>query len=75
MVQVHELVPKHKKLSDSEKNKLLEKYHIDDNSLPKISKDDPAIASLSGKPGDVIAIERESKTAGKSTYYRTIIEG
>ena len=75
MAQLHELVPKHKKLSDSEKNKLLEKYHIDVNSLPKISKDDPAIASLGVKPGEVIAIVRDSKTAGTSTYYRTVIEG
>jgi len=75
MVNTHELVPKHTKLNDSEKNKILEKYNIAVNGLPRISKDDPAIEKLSAKPGDVIKIERESKTAGVAMYYRVVVEG
>ncbi len=75
MVNMHELVPKHTKLNDSEKNKILEKYNISANALPRVSKDDPAIEKLGIKPGDVIKIERKSQTAGVSTYYRVVVEG
>jgi len=71
----HELVPKHIKLNDSEKNKLFEKYHIDFKALPKIIKDDPAIAKLNVKAGDVVKIGRESQTAGVTTYFRVVIDG
>jgi len=75
MVNMHELVPKHTKLSDSEKNKVLEKYNVSANALPRISKDDSSIETLNIKPGDVIKIERESQTAGVSIYYRVVVEG
>lgn len=75
MVNMHELVPKHTKLKDSEKNKVLEKYNVSANALPRISKDDPAIEKLNVTPGDVIKIERESQTAGVSIYYRVVVEG
>jgi|TARA_Y100000310_G_scaffold334530_1_gene414536 DNA-directed RNA polymerase subunit H len=73
-VTKHELVPKHKKLSDSEKSKLFEKFNIKGKELPKISETDPAIASLGVKQGDIIKIERISKTAGTSDYYRQVTE-
>ena len=73
-VHKHQFVPKHVKLSDSEKKELLEKYSSDAHSFPKIMKDDPAIARLSVKGGDIIKIERESKTAQVSAYYRVVIE-
>ena len=75
MVNTHELVPKHTKLNDSEKNKILEKFNISGNALPRISKDDPAIEKLNAIPGDIIKIERVSKTAGVSMYYRVVVEG
>ena len=70
----HRLVPKHIKIGDSEKKELLEKYNIFQNSLPKIFKDDPALAKMNVKPGDVIKIERLSQTAGVSAYYRVVVE-
>jgi len=73
-VNKHFLVPKHTKLSDSEKNKILEKLNVNVLSLPKILLDDPAIAKLEPKAGDVIKIERKSKTAGVTTYYRMVTE-
>ena len=75
MVDMHELVPKHTKLNDSEKKKVLEKYNVSANALPRISKDDPAIEKLNVKPGDVIKIERISETAGIAMYYRVVVEG
>ena len=71
----HLLVPKHSKVSASEMKNLLEKYNIEIKSLPKIIHDDPAIVKLNVKLGDVIKIERDSPTAGKSTYYRVVVDG
>ena len=73
-VSKHFLVPKHSKLSETEKNKLLERYNIDLLALPKILKEDPALAKLDVKVGDVVKIERKSKTAGTTAYYRVIVE-
>ena len=71
----HALVPKHSKLSDTEKAKLVAAYGVTGKDLPKIKNSDPSVAKLGVKPGDVIKIERESKTAGQSAYYRVIIDG
>lgn len=72
IVTKHVLVPKHTKLSEREKKQLLEKYNITVKQLPRISKKDPAIQHLDVKPGDVIKIHRESKTAGKTEFYRSV---
>ena len=69
----HILVPKHSKLSETEKKQLFEKYNISLKELPKILKKDPAIADLKVKEGDVIKIERNSPTAGKTVYYRGVV--
>ena len=66
----HVLIPKHTKLSDKEKQELFEKYGVSIKELPKISKDDPAIASLDIKPSDVIKIIRKSPISGESVFYR-----
>jgi DNA-directed RNA polymerase subunit H len=71
----YSLVPKHTKISDAEKEKVLSEFHISTKEMPKILKDDPALAKLNVKEGDVIKIERESKTAGVSYYYRVVING
>ena len=71
----HILVPKHAKLSETEKKQLFEKYNISIKELPKINKKDPGIAHLNVKEGDVIKIERESPTAGKTVYYRGVVYG
>ena len=65
----HILIPKHSKLGDSQKEKLLEKYNISIKDLPRILKTDSAINSLNVKPGDVIKIIRKSQTspAGRPT--------
>ena len=69
----HNLVPQHLKLSEKEKKELLEKYNITLQELPKILKDDPAIASLNVKPGDIVKIVRKSPTAGQAVFYRGVI--
>ena len=72
-VDKHILIPKHSKLSESQKEKLLEKYNISVKELPRILKTDAAISSLGAKPGDVIKITRNSATAGTSDYYRLVV--
>ena len=74
-VNKHILVPKHSKISDAEKEKLLQVYNVTIKELPKIYKADAALAKIDTKAGDIIKIERESKTAGTSAYYRVVVEG
>ena len=69
----HELVPKHEKLSESEAKELLERYHVSNLELPKISRKDPGIAHLEVKSGDIVRITRVSDTAGEAVYYRVVV--
>ena len=70
----HVLIPKHTKLGDKHKEKLLEQYNISVYDLPRILKTDPAISSLNAKPGEVIKIIRESMTAGETVFYRVVVD-
>ena len=70
----HSLIPKHAKMSDAQREKLLENYSISLKELPRILKIDPAITSLDAKPGDVIKITRDSPTAGESVFYRVVVD-
>ena len=74
-VNTHQLVSKHQKVSDSEKKSLFGRYNIDYKSLPRISREDPAIIHLNLKHGEIVKIERESKTAGRTAYYRVVVDG
>jgi len=71
----HNLVPKHVKLSEKEKQELLELYNIDPKQLPKILKKDAALKGLEVKPGDIIKILRDSRTAKQAIFYRAVIDG
>ncbi len=73
-VEQHSLVPKHEKLSEEKVKEILAKYNITKRNLPKIKADDPAIKKLEAKEGDVIKITRDSPTAGKSVFYRAVLE-
>ena len=72
IIKKHILIPKHVKLSVKEKEELFKRYSVSLKELPKIVKDDPAIASLNAKEGDIIKIIRESPTAGKTEFYRGV---
>jgi DNA-directed RNA polymerase subunit H len=69
----HVLIPKHKKLSEKEKKELLESYKITINELPSIHKSDPALAGIDVEVGDVVKIERNSPTSGKTVFYRGVV--
>ena len=70
----HMLIPKHAKLSDAQKEKLLQDYKISITDLPRILKSDPAIQSLDVKPGDIVKITRNSMTAGEAIFYRVVVD-
>ena len=72
-VDKHFLTPKHTKLSDKQKEKVLEDYHISLKELPRISVSDSAIQGLEPKPGDIIKVTRNSMTAGEATFYRVVV--
>lgn len=73
-VSKHRLVPKHEKISEEETEELLEEYNISKENLPKIESNDSAIKNLDVEVGDIIKITRESPSAGKSEYFRVVIE-
>jgi len=70
----HALVPKHEVLPKNKVEELLEQYKITLYQLPLIKSSDPAARSIGAKPGDVLKITRDSKTAGKAVTYRYVIE-
>ena len=74
-ISKHSYVPKHVKISEEEKKKVLEKFNISEQQLPKIFESDPAIKSLNPKIGDVIKITRKSPTNKDSIFYRVVING
>jgi len=70
---IHELVPKHRVLSEEEKEEVLKRYNAKLMDLPRILVSDPVVRRLGAKPGDVIEITRKSPTAGESKYYRVVV--
>ena len=68
------LVPKHEILSDTDKNGVLQQYHVTPDLLPHILVRDPAVLEIKAKPGDVLRVTRSSETAGESMYYRVVVE-
>lgn len=67
----HSLVPKHTLLSTESMEKVKKQYNITDNkNFPSISRFDPVSQVLGIRPGQVFEIERSSKTAISSIFYR-----
>jgi len=62
-----------KVIGAAEKTKLLKKFGVSEDQLPKILINDPAAVALKAVVGDVIRIERNDGT-GKYTAYRIVVE-
>lgn len=69
----HMFIPEHEKISDEEKTELIKKYNVNIRDLPKISLNDPAIAHLEPKAGDIIKVIRKSEISGETVFYRGVI--
>lgn len=72
-LQKHNLVPLHKKLNPKEAENFLKEYNISPQQLPKLFSGDPIAKQMDFKAGDIVRIERESKT-GKNVYYRLVVD-
>jgi DNA-directed RNA polymerase subunit H (RpoH/RPB5) len=67
----HQYVPKHTILTEEEKTEVFKKYNIINvKQLPDISRFDPVAQAIGMRPGDICCIERPSKTAITTKYYR-----
>jgi DNA-directed RNA polymerase I, II, and III subunit RPABC1 len=69
----HELVPKHIKCTQKEKEVVMKKYRVKEGQLPKILMSDPMARYLGLKKGDLVKIVRKSETAGLYVVYRIVI--
>lgn len=72
-VLMHEMVPDHLIMTPEDVQKLLAHFDIEEDQLPKIYHDDPAVKACGAKPGNVIKITRKSQTAGEATSYRLVV--
>jgi DNA-directed RNA polymerase subunit H len=72
-ISQHELVPLHIKLTDDEKQKVLDELNVSEKQLPAISEKDVMVKKLNAKVGDIIKIIRKSQTAGNSVFYRVVV--
>jgi len=65
---------KHEVLGAEEATKLLEKFKVSEDELPRIKKEDAALVDLDYKVGSIIKITRKSATADKAVYYRVVVD-
>ena len=67
----HTYVPPHRILSDEEDKAMRLKFNVmNDSQLPEISRFDPVAKAIGIRPGQICEIDRSSKTAIISKYYR-----
>ena len=67
----HTYVPKHTILTVEETQAMMTKYNIaHPDMLPNISRYDPVAMAIGMRPGQVCRIDRFSKTAVSTPYYR-----
>lgn len=67
----HEMVPNHRVIDDNEKNDLMKKYNlINESQFPEISRYDPVAQAIGLRPGQVCEITRKSPTSIVTYYYR-----
>jgi DNA-directed RNA polymerase subunit H len=73
-VSQHELVPDHTVLDEGALEDVLEEYNIKKTDLPKIKRTDPALQDVEAGVGDVVRIERNSRTTDTAVVYRLVVE-
>lgn len=70
----HDLVPKHRVLTNEENATFRKKYNVmNDEQIPTISRFDPVSLALCLRPGEICEITRPSRTSITSTFYRICI--
>ena len=67
----HSLVPPHFVLTEGEAAQMRQRYNVtDDSQLPTISRFDTVAVLIGPRPGQICRIERPSKTAIVTNFYR-----
>ena len=73
-ILLHEFVPPHRVINESEVNAVKLKYNIMNNQqFPEISRFDPVAQVIGIRPTQVCEITRASKTAIEGLYYRICV--
>ncbi|MBV0902544.1 DNA-directed RNA polymerase subunit H [Haloarcula salina] len=72
-VSQHDLVPDHSVVDEADLEAVLEEYDIKKTDLPKIKRTDKALPD-DAEVGDVIRIERDSRTTDTAVVYRLVVE-
>lgn len=72
----HRMYMPHRILKEDEKTAVFNRYKVSspENQLPWIDSQDPPIKWIGAKPGDVVEVTRHSDSAGRSLYYRYVVE-
>lgn len=68
----HELVKRHRILSDKEKQDLLEALCLPENKLPKLQQDKPLASYYKLKPGTVVEFIRKNGAQELVPFYRIV---
>jgi DNA-directed RNA polymerase subunit H len=71
-VSQHELVPEHTLLDPEAVEEVLQEYNVSKTNLPKIKQSDPALPD-GAELGDVVRIERDSRTTDRAIVYRLVV--
>lgn len=67
----HKFVPKHRVLSDEEKEKVMKNYNVmNEKQIPEISRFDPVAKVIGLRPDQLCEITRSSPTTITTKYYR-----
>lgn len=71
----HDLVPQHTILNEEQINEMKKRYNINDiTQLPQISRYDPVSLAIGLRPNEICKIDRQSKTAITTEYFRICIQ-
>ena len=70
----HAFMPTFSKLTEQEKNKMLEFYNCQENDFPQILEDDPVVKYYNYKIGDMLRIQRYNGTEHPDLYYRVVVK-
>jgi DNA-directed RNA polymerase subunit H len=72
-VSQHDLVPDHSVVDEADLEAVLDEYDIKKTDLPKIKRTDPGLPD-EAEVGDVVRIERDSRTTDTAVVYRLVVE-
>jgi DNA-directed RNA polymerase subunit H (RpoH/RPB5) len=75
-ITTHRMAMPHRILSEEERTDVFNRFKISDpeNQLPSLDSQDTMVKWVGAIPGDIVEVMRHSDTAGRSAYYRYVVE-